>query len=423
MDSETRLPRGLLPDGTAHLDTQVGGHPFDAKTGRIGMLRGPSGRVFKPLVNSTLAEREIAFYENLRVSGNPTDTKMLRYTPTYHGTKELRIFDRRMRFIELEDITDGMSEPCVMDVKIGRRTWDPLAGPAKRASEELKYADSKRAYGFCIPGFQVYRIPAGTLGKYDKDYGKRLDTQTTVEALSTFLNATPGRPPCRELVVRLLSVLWKILALFREQRRYRLYSSSLLIAYDARRLRHLARRQLNDSPAESLLRAPVSRSRSSGAARSLGSLNRIGQSPASPGPGSESPTRSPRVNRTIDRLQRLKRSISLQNCEVLPERSSIEITSIAETTATPRRPLDVQVHKLCRTHSYSNNFDADIVQMKEDYAALLSELSSTCEEKQNWVRVYMIDFAHVFPADDGDLDSNYLEGIENLIKILEKFLA
>ena len=94
-----------------------------------------------------------------------------------------------------------------------------------------------------------------------------------------------------------------------------------------------------------------------------------------------------------------------------------------EQKSTPKRVPNITVHKLCRTHSYSNNFDADIIQMKEDYAALLSELSSTSEEKQNWVRVYMIDFAHVFPAEDNDVDNNYLEGIESLIKLLEKFLA
>lgn len=34
----------------------------------------------------------------------------------------------------------------------------------------------------------------------------------------------------------------------------------------------------------------------------------------------------------------------------------------------------------------------------------------------------MIDFAHVFPAEDDSIDKNYLFGIENLVKILEGFL-
>ena len=171
-----------------------------------------------------------------------------------------------------------------------------------------------------------------------------------------FLNGT-NRPPCRDLIVRLLSILWKILALFREQRRYRFYSSSLLIAYDAKRLRHHLHRQLNNSPAESLLRSPVSRCKSLTLARSLSSLNQIGRASSpvhsptdrsttrsfrfssSPrldrrklGSGSEisveldspkyeSPNKSPILNRTIGRLQRLTRSISLQNCESFPDKN------------------------------------------------------------------------------------------------------
>lgn len=87
------------------------------------------------------------------------------------------------KFLALKDITEGMAEPCVMDIKIGRRTWDPLATPEKRATEELKYAESKRAYGFCITGFQVYCVATGRLKKFDKDYGKKLDAKGIVEGI------------------------------------------------------------------------------------------------------------------------------------------------------------------------------------------------------------------------------------------------
>lgn len=84
---------------------------------------------------------------------------------------------------------------------------------------------------------------------------------------------------------------------------------------------------------------------------------------------------------------------------------------------------DFRVDRLCRTHSYVNNFDDDIIRIKEDYDDLLNELTSSMEEKQNWVRINMIDFTHVFPAEDQNtLDLNYLEGIENLIKLVEMFL-
>lgn len=84
-------------------------------------------------------------------------------------------------FLELGDITKGMSEPCVMDIKIGKRTWDPLAGEEKKLAEGKKYLESRRAYGFCIPGFQVYRLSDAQLKKFGKDYGKQLNEKSVVE--------------------------------------------------------------------------------------------------------------------------------------------------------------------------------------------------------------------------------------------------
>lgn len=74
-----------------------------------------------------------------------------------------------------------MMEPCVMDIKIGQRTWDPLADSEKREKEMNKYAESKEAFGFCIPGFQVYNLTTGNLTKYNKDYGKKLNAKTVIE--------------------------------------------------------------------------------------------------------------------------------------------------------------------------------------------------------------------------------------------------
>lgn len=83
----------------------------------------------------------------------------------------------------LKNITKGMAEPCVIDIKIGSRTWDPLATPEKRRTEELKYAESKRTYGFCITGYQVYSVLSGRLRKYDRDYGKQLGVKGVVEGI------------------------------------------------------------------------------------------------------------------------------------------------------------------------------------------------------------------------------------------------
>lgn len=228
-----------------------------------------------------------------------------------------------------------------------------------------------------------------------------------------FLNIRPERPPCRQLIVQLLSFLWKILLFFRTQRLFRFYSSSLLVAYDAKRLRHYLR----------LNKTGTDRS-TSHVAKSFSTLNNhaavsnvfkdVRDAASNTVPTTIAETNR---NRTMERVHFIKRSISLSSeCDSAGKEKTLNRSG----SCSP----DFRVDRLCRTHSYVNNFDDDIIRMKEDYDALLSELSSSSEEKQNWVRINMIDFTHVFPTEDpSSLDLNYLEGIENLIKLVEMFLV
>jgi hypothetical protein len=62
--------------------------------------------------------------------------------------------------------------------------------------------------------------------------------------------------------------------------------------------------------------------------------------------------------------------------------------------------------------------------MKENYTFQLNDLKSADKPsgKEEWVQVKMIDFAHAFPSVNDELDTNYLEGIENLVKLFESLL-
>lgn len=64
----------------------------------------------------------------------------------------------------------------------------------------------------------------------------------------------------------------------------------------------------------------------------------------------------------------------------------------------------------------------DLKDIHKNYALLLDNLIGGLNENKEWAFVKMIDFAHVFPAEDDSIDKNYLFGIENLVKILEGFL-
>lgn len=61
--------------------------------------------------------------------------------------------------------------------------------------------------------------------------------------------------------------------------------------------------------------------------------------------------------------------------------------------------------------------------IRKNYTYFLDNLiGGYNDNNKEWAFVKMIDFAHVFPADDDSIDKNYLFGIENLVKILEGFL-
>lgn len=66
--------------------------------------------------------------------------------------------------------------------------------------------------------------------------------------------------------------------------------------------------------------------------------------------------------------------------------------------------------------------------IKQNYQVQLDNLVGIFDANKNWVNVKMIDFAHTFSTDEcgvetsTNVDSNYLNGIENLVLIFEEFL-
>lgn len=77
---------------------------------------------------------------------------------------------------------------------------------------------------------------------------------------------------------------------------------------------------------------------------------------------------------------------------------------------------------LKRTHSFQNNYDKDVQHKKQSYTFMLDDLCSDWKSEV-WATAKLIDFAHVYPADSMDIDRNYLDGVDNLVKLFEDFLA
>lgn len=55
----------------------------------------------------------------------------------------------------MEDLTYRYKCPCIMDIKMGKVTYDPSATKAKRLSEAVKYPEQE-TLGFRLTGYRVY---------------------------------------------------------------------------------------------------------------------------------------------------------------------------------------------------------------------------------------------------------------------------
>ncbi|KAM8718129.1 hypothetical protein ACLKA7_004780 [Drosophila subpalustris] len=259
-----------MPLGYRQLGTQVAGHTFDShNASAIGLLQGAGdgGRVFKPMGKPECGEREIQFYESLSTGAlachEPKSSllaELSMYVPRYYGQLKLIVNQREHTFLQLQDLTEGMAKPCVMDVKIGRRTWDPLSSPQKRAIEEQKYKMCKQELGLCLPGFQVYQTveEATRLIRQGRDYGKSLNVQGFHQALALFFNVRDAPGQEQTLLREVLRQLRSIRSWFRRQRLLHFYASSLLICYDFEQLQRLEKPLHNGyHPSEAVAPAPA----------------------------------------------------------------------------------------------------------------------------------------------------------------------
>lgn len=214
-----------------------------------------------------------------------------------------------------------------------------------------------------------------------------------------FLNGV-GKPMRRILVVQLLVDLWHIQRWARKQRRHRLYSSSILLIYDARRLRQFfdasSKPPTGTTPPETESACGLRRTNSLYRPLSLAILD-------------------DKCTKTGFSGQLTKEG-PIFPCRATKFNSSLPAQAVE---AGRRRPAA----SLKRMHSFHNNYDEELRSIRTDYANILEDLVDDCHSEV-WAAARMIDFSHTFPADSITRpDVNYLDGIESLVKMMEDFLA
>ena len=241
-------------DNVRPLDTQVAGHGSEDrqnKGGSRGMLVHEDGFVLKPVQAPPKGEREVDFYHYISTSPHLIDREFYSYLPKFYGTESMKDDSLvQQQFLILENMTQGMTQPCVMDIKVGAKTYGPDATAQKILQEDSKYLGTKKSVGFSVLGIITYSQEEKRMKRWDKSYGMNLSADNLEEVLNIFL--VPGNNPeaSKRIASTFLGRINKIVDFFERQDMHHVYASSLLFAFDFRLLQRGCQPSTSDGQSE-----------------------------------------------------------------------------------------------------------------------------------------------------------------------------
>ncbi|KVH98071.1 inositol polyphosphate multikinase alpha-like [Cynara cardunculus var. scolymus] len=134
---------------------QVAGH--HASNGTLGPLVDDSGRFYKPLQGDERGSAEVTFYKQFSTNTEIPD-RIRRFFPVFYGTQVMKASDGfEHPHIMLQDLASSRSNPTIMDIKIGSRTFGPEASDdyIEKCLKRDRETTTLRL-GFRISGLQVY---------------------------------------------------------------------------------------------------------------------------------------------------------------------------------------------------------------------------------------------------------------------------
>ncbi|XP_004510840.1 inositol polyphosphate multikinase beta [Cicer arietinum] len=215
---------------------QVAGH--QAKNGVLGPLIDDTGKFYKPLQNDERGSNELAFYTSLN-SDSRIPSKILNFFPSFHGTQILDASDGSglHPHLVMEDIVSNFTNPSVVDIKIGSRTWHP------QSSEDYIHKCLKKdresstiKLGFRISGLRSLGSN-NQLWQPHKKLLMDLNSEETMLILRKFVSSDgdSDEPDCvfaSRVYVSVLEDLLELKKWFEVQTIYHFYSCSVLVVYD-----------------------------------------------------------------------------------------------------------------------------------------------------------------------------------------------
>lgn len=223
-----RLKVGREAGEVAPLTSQAAGHGA-GDDDKVGLLVSGLDHVLKPVQAPPRGLREVEFYQNVSSSNDPECERWRDLAPRYYGLETLTSeAGETSQYLMLENLTSGMTSPCVLDIKVGRRTWGPDATKEKIAKCSASYAGTRIPFGFNFSGM-VISSDQGTK-RLDKKFGKSLDANTIHTILDNYLGVKNAQ--ALELAEFFLQKLRDIETFIEKQTAFHVFGSSLLFIYD-----------------------------------------------------------------------------------------------------------------------------------------------------------------------------------------------
>uniref|UniRef100_A0A8D2GPL5 Kinase n=1 Tax=Urocitellus parryii TaxID=9999 RepID=A0A8D2GPL5_UROPR len=354
-------------NGCVPLSHQVAGHMYGKD--KVGILQHPDGTVLKQLQPPPRGPRELEFYNMV---------SKVRFVCCIKS-----VFQNL--YLKLEDVTHKFNKPCIMDVKIGRKSYDPFASSEKIQQQVSKYPLMEEI-GFLVLGMRVYHVHSDSYETQNQHYGRSLTKETIKDGVSKFFHN--GFCLRKDAIAASIQKIEKILQWFESQKQLSFYASSLLFVYE----------------------------------------------------GSSQPTTTKSNDRTL--AEKFLSKGQLSDTELLEYNNNFHVlssTANGKIEASVGKSLSKMYarHRKMYSKKHHSQTALKVENMEQDNGwksmsqehlngNVLSQLEKVfyhlptgCQEIAE-VEVRMIDFAHVFPSNT--IDEGYVYGLKHLITVLRSIL-